>query len=95
MLRIEPIRLKSRDSSVFLAGDFSLKKVEGSFAVENLSLDLLRNFVQFPLDVSGSLKTQGQITGTLLNPRIQGNFAFIDGAINAQNKGKVTLNTRI
>ncbi|MFM7787179.1 MAG: hypothetical protein ACKO90_03080, partial [Microcystis panniformis] len=85
LLRIEPIRLKSRDSSVFLAGDFSLKKVEGTFAVENLSLDLLRNFVQFPLDVSGSLKTQGQITGTLLNPRIQGNFGFIDGAINAQN----------
>ncbi|TRU46297.1 MAG: hypothetical protein EWV49_17220 [Microcystis aeruginosa Ma_QC_Ch_20071001_S25] len=85
LLRIEPIRLKSRDSSVFLAGDFSLKKVEGTFAVENLSLDLLRNFVQFPLDVSGSLKTQGQIAGTLLNPRIQGNFAFIDGAINAQN----------
>jgi hypothetical protein len=85
LLRVQPIRLKSRDSSIFLAGDFSLKKLEGTFAIENLSLDLFRNFVQFPFDVSGNIKTQGQITGTLLNPRVRGDFAFIDGAINAQN----------
>ncbi|MEG3437629.1 translocation/assembly module TamB domain-containing protein [Pannus brasiliensis CCIBt3594] len=84
-LNVRPIRIRSRESMVFVAGDFSLEKVAATFGTENLSLDLLRNFVQLPVDVSGNLNSTGNIGGTLFNPRVAGNFAFVNGAINAQS----------
>jgi hypothetical protein len=85
LLQIQPIQARSRGSRVFLAGDFSIEKVNATFGTENLSLDLVRNFVRLPLDVSGNIDTNGAIVGTLLNPRVSGNFAFQDGAINARS----------
>ena len=55
------------------------------FQVQNFTLDLVRNLIVIPSDVNGSINLQGVINGPLTQPRINGNFEFNEGVINARS----------
>lgn len=56
--------------------------LDSSLQVRKFNLDFLRNFVTLPLDIAGNLNIDTQFTGVWNNPKILGNFAFEEGALN-------------
>ncbi|MGF1481410.1 MAG: translocation/assembly module TamB domain-containing protein [Cyanophyceae cyanobacterium] len=84
---LEPVEVRVEDALLAFAGQLSADPTQesrGDFRVEDLSVDLLRNFVEVPLDIDGDINTQGTVAGTLQNPQVQGEIAFVDGVLNGR-----------
>ena len=83
-ITVEPIRVSIGETVLSLAGNLSAKQRLASFEVENLSMELIRNFVELPLDIGGKLNMKGQLDGLPGEPQARGRITFVDGAINGQ-----------
>ena len=84
-IAIEKAKLQIREALAEFNGNLSLAKNSAQFRLSNLSIDEVRNYVPLPLDLSGYLNAQGTLTGSIFNPKVQGDFAFLQGAINARS----------
>jgi hypothetical protein len=87
IVRIEPARVKIRDSLVTFTGGLrtaNLTLQPSELVVENLSVDTVNSFVKVPADVAGNLKAKAVLSGKLLNPTIQGEYRFTDAAFNGR-----------
>ena len=67
-----------------LKGKLSPEQVDTTFAVANLTVDNISNFVDIPVDLTGEINSVGSIKGTVKNPQLQGTVAFSDGAFNGK-----------
>ena len=85
-IKVEPARVRIGDTVLAFAGNLSPQESEqnSEFIVENLSLDLVRYFVEIPLDIAGNINAKGNLGGSLVNPQVKGEFAFVEGAVNAK-----------
>lgn len=59
------------------------KPLSGNFALEGLDLELLRPLVEQAQEVAGRLRGSGQLSGTLMAPRVEGAFSLAGGALSA------------
>jgi hypothetical protein len=83
VVAIDPARIQIRDSIVSFTGGLrtaTLTLQPSQLIVENLSVDTVNNFVEFPADLAGNLKARAVLSGKLLNPTIQGQYSFTDAA---------------
>jgi hypothetical protein len=72
-----------------LKGKLSRQQQDASFQVTNLSLDRIDNFVNIPVDVSGTIDTSGTIRGSLTQPQIEGDITLANPAFS----GRALLDT--
>lgn len=72
VLQLEPLRVEIADTELQVTGSFSPEQEEGEFQVEDLSLDLISQFVSLPVDATGKIDVKGEIRGSLENPEVIG-----------------------
>jgi len=74
--------LRVEDAGLSLRGKLSPEKLDTTFAVANLTIDNIANFVEIPVDLTGEINTVGKISGTTTQPQLKGKIAFSEGAFN-------------
>lgn len=74
--------LQVQDAVLSLRGKLSPEKFATKFAVANLTVDNIGNFVEIPVDLAGEINTVGTLEGTVEQPQITGKIAFTEGAFN-------------
>ena len=79
---LEQVRLEVQEAVLSLEGKLSLQQTDAKFAVANLTVDNIANFVTIPVDVAGEINSVGTIKGTIEQPQLEGKIAFSDGAFN-------------
>ncbi len=79
---LEAAKIQVQDAVLSLEGQLSPERLDTEYAVANLTVDNIGNFVNIPVDVAGEINTVGTIKGTPNNPQIAGKIAFTDGAFN-------------
>ena len=57
------------------------KPLSGNFALEGLDLRLLRPLVEQAQEIAGQLRGSGQLSGTLMAPRVDGAFSLAGGTL--------------
>ena len=75
-------KIQVQDAVLSLEGQLSPERLDTEYAVANLTVDNIGNFVNIPVDLAGEINTVGTIEGTPSNPQIAGKIAFTDGAFN-------------
>ncbi|MGK7939010.1 MAG: translocation/assembly module TamB domain-containing protein [Crocosphaera sp.] len=95
VLTINPATIQINRTRLGLEGTFSLQEVAANWQVNYFSLDTINNFVKVPIDATGALNASGTLSGSPVNPQIQGEFGFVDATfqgrpINATIAGKFT-----
>ena len=79
---LEEARLEVQEAIMSLKGKLALEGSDAKFAVANLTVDNIGNFVEIPVDLAGEINSVGTIKGTLEQPQLDGKVAFSDGAFN-------------
>ena len=79
---LEAAKIQVQDAVLSLEGQLSPERLDTEYAVADLTVDNIGNFVNIPVDVAGEINTVGTIKGTPSNPQIAGKIAFTDGAFN-------------
>ena len=74
--------LQVEDAGLSLRGKLSPEKLDTKFAVANLTIGNISNFVEIPVDLAGEINTVGTIKGTTTQPQLVGKIAFTEGAFN-------------
>ena len=74
--------LQVEDAALSLRGKISPEKFDTNFAVANLTVDNIANFVEIPVDIAGEINTVGTLRGTVEQPSLEGKIAFTEGAFN-------------
>ncbi|MEL6927654.1 MAG: translocation/assembly module TamB domain-containing protein [Cyanobacteria bacterium J06600_6] len=75
-------RLEVQEAALSLKGKLSAEESDATFAVANLTVDNIANFVEIPVDLTGEINSVGTIKGTPAQPNLAGKVAFSDGAFN-------------
>ena len=70
------------EAMMSLRGKLSPDSFDTKFAVANLTIDNIANFVEIPVDLAGEINTVGTLKGTLEKPQLDGKIAFTEGAFN-------------
>ncbi len=74
--------IQVQDAVLSLEGRLSPEQLNTEFAVANLTVDNISNFVNIPVDLAGEINSVGTIEGTPNNPQLAGKVAFSNGAFN-------------
>ncbi|MEL7009463.1 MAG: translocation/assembly module TamB domain-containing protein [Cyanobacteria bacterium J06588_4] len=75
-------RIEVQEAALSLKGKLDPQRADARFAVANLTVDNIGNFVEIPVDLAGEINSTGTIQGTLEQPDLEGKIAFSDGAFN-------------
>ena len=81
-VNLEEATIQVQEAILSLEGKLSAQQSEAKFAVANLTVDNIGNFVKIPVDIAGEINSVGTIKGTLEQPNLEGKIAFSDGAFN-------------
>ena len=79
---LEKAELQVQEAVFSLKGKLSPEQEDLQFAIANLTVDNIGNFVDIPVDLAGEINAIGTIKGTLTEPELAGKVAFSDGAFN-------------
>ncbi|MEM8673328.1 MAG: translocation/assembly module TamB domain-containing protein [Cyanobacteria bacterium P01_G01_bin.67] len=71
-----------QEALLSLRGKLSPEQLDTTFAVANLTVDNIANFVEIPVDITGEINSLGTIKGTPQKPQLEGKVAFSNGAFN-------------
>jgi len=71
-----------QEAVLSLKGKLSPDQQDAKFAIANLTIDNISNFVEIPVDLAGEINSVGTIKGTLDQPQVLGKVAFTRGALN-------------
>ncbi|MCC0176335.1 translocation/assembly module TamB domain-containing protein [Waterburya agarophytonicola K14] len=74
--------LQVQEAAMSLRGKLSPEQFNTKFAVANLTIDNIANFVDIPVDLAGEINTVGTLKGTIEKPELAGKIAFTEGAFN-------------
>ncbi|MDJ0536275.1 MAG: translocation/assembly module TamB domain-containing protein [Xenococcaceae cyanobacterium MO_207.B15] len=85
VLNLDIAKLQVEDAILSATGKLSPNQQDANFEVSNLTVDTISKFVTIPVDVTGTINTDGKLTGTLEQPKVAGNIVFADGTYNKQN----------
>lgn len=74
--------IQVQEAVLSLKGKLSPEQSDATFAIANLTVDNIANFVEIPVDLTGEINSVGSIKGTPQNPELAGRVAFSNGAFN-------------
>ena len=74
--------LQVEEAVLSLRGKLTPNSFDTKYAVANLTVDNITNFVEIPVDLAGEINTVGTFKGTVEQPQITGKIAFTEGAYN-------------
>ncbi|MDJ0680251.1 MAG: translocation/assembly module TamB domain-containing protein [Xenococcaceae cyanobacterium MO_167.B52] len=85
VLNLDIAKLQVEDATLLVKGILSPNQQNATFDLDNFTTDIISKFVTIPVDVTGKISTEGTVTGTLSQPKVQGNIVFADTTFNQQN----------
>ena len=80
-LRLQPLRIQSENKLIAFTGYVSGKTQSGKLTVENFPIQRFNNFVKLPLGITGKLKLNAAIAGSIANPQATGELNITEGTI--------------
>ncbi len=79
-------RIELENEALFtVAGPLSSTSSSAEFELSNLTVDVIREFVSLPLDLTGVINANGLVEGGFTNPVVTGNVAFTDAQLNQED----------
>ncbi|WP_231866975.1 translocation/assembly module TamB domain-containing protein, partial [Anabaena sp. 4-3] len=82
VLQLRPLRISLQDSLVAFAGNIGGEDQSGQLRVSNVPLQLLNNFVNLPIGVTGNLSGTAALAGSIANPQSRGELQITNGSLN-------------
>ncbi len=81
-LHLDPIDVTIKDSELKIVGDFEMGNEKAQVTLKNFPAESLMGIIKVPVDVTGGIDLNAQITGNLFNPHLSGVIALNNGQIN-------------
>jgi translocation and assembly module TamB len=81
-LHLAPIDLSVKDTHLTIAGDFEADNQNARVTLKNFPADSLMGLVKTPIDVTGAIDLNAQITGNLFNPHMSGDVILNNARLN-------------
>ena len=75
-------KIQVEEAVLSLQGQLSPEQSDASFSVASLTVDNISQFVEIPVDLAGTINSNGTIKGTPQNPQLEGQVTFSNGAFN-------------
>jgi len=83
VLTLLPVRIESAQQGlVAFSGQIGGTQKSGQLRVRNFPVNVLDNFIQLPVPITGELNATATVAGDLQNPRALGDFELTDGTLN-------------
>ncbi|MEB3830179.1 translocation/assembly module TamB domain-containing protein [Phormidium sp. CCY1219] len=81
-----PARIRTEESLISFSGAIGGENQSGQLRVENLAVDLIRNFVELPdnFDVEGLVNLRATLAGSVENPQSRGEVWLDNGTVNGE-----------
>ncbi|MBD2361216.1 translocation/assembly module TamB domain-containing protein [Anabaena minutissima FACHB-250] len=82
VLQVRPLRIESENSLVAFAGNIGGADQSGQLRVSNFPLQVLNNFVNLPVGITGNLSGTAALAGSVANPQARGEWQITEGTLN-------------
>ncbi|AFY47940.1 hypothetical protein Nos7524_2088 [Nostoc sp. PCC 7524] len=82
VLQLRPLRIESENSLVAFAGNIGGEDQSGQLRVSNFPLQVLNNFVNLPIGITGNLSGSAALAGSIANPQAKGELQINNGTLN-------------
>jgi translocation and assembly module TamB len=82
ILRLTPLRIESTNRLVSFSGAIGGDEQYGNLQVNNFPLEVLSNFVNLPIGLTGNLDAKAALAGSIDNPLTKGELIVTDGTLN-------------
>lgn len=81
-----PARIRTEESLISFSGAIGGENQSGQLRVEDLAVDLIRNFVELPdnFDVEGLVNLRATLAGSVENPQSRGEVWLENGTVNGE-----------
>ncbi|MFB2819129.1 translocation/assembly module TamB domain-containing protein [Umezakia ovalisporum] len=83
-LQLRPLRIALDNGGLAFVGNIGGDDQSGQLQVNNFPVQLLNNFVNLPVGISGSLNGTAAIAGSIANPQSTGELQITQGELNQQ-----------
>ncbi|HYW18798.1 MAG TPA: translocation/assembly module TamB domain-containing protein [Nodularia sp. (in: cyanobacteria)] len=84
ILQLRPLQIELENSSLAFAGNIGGDDQSGQLRVTNFPIELLNNFVNLPVGISGNLNGTAALAGSIANPQSKGDLKITQGTLNQQ-----------
>ncbi|WP_414528543.1 translocation/assembly module TamB domain-containing protein [Nodularia chucula] len=84
ILQLLPLQISLENSRLLFTGNIGGEAQSGQLRVRNFPIQLLNNFVDIPVGISGNLNGAAAIAGSIANPQTKGQFTITEGTLNQQ-----------
>jgi translocation and assembly module TamB len=81
-LHLAPIDLSVKDTHLTIAGDFEAKNQNARVTLKNFPAESMMGIINTPVDVTGNIDLNAQITGDLFNPHLSGDVILNNARLN-------------
>ena len=82
VLTLLPLRIESEDTLLAFNGQVGGQQQSGQLRVSNFPVDVLKNFVKLPVDLTGQLNATATLAGSQANPQAIGELSLEQGSLN-------------
>ncbi|QLE54574.1 translocation/assembly module TamB [Nostoc sp. TCL26-01] len=82
VLQLRPVRIESQNSLLAFTGNVGGDDQSGQLRVNNFPIQVLNNFVNLPIGVTGNLSGTAALAGSIANPQAKGELQITDGTLN-------------
>jgi translocation and assembly module TamB len=83
VLQLRPVRIELQDNSLLaFTGNIGGNEQSGQLRVNNFPIELLNNFVNLPIGVTGKLSGSAALAGSVANPQAKGEWQISEGTLN-------------
>lgn len=82
ILKLTPLRIESTNRLASFSGSIGGEEQFGNLQVKNFPLEILSNFVNIPIGLTGNLNGKAAIAGSIDNPLSKGELTVADGTLN-------------
>ncbi|HEY9692525.1 MAG TPA: translocation/assembly module TamB domain-containing protein [Oculatellaceae cyanobacterium] len=82
VLTFLPLRIQTDQSLVAFSGTVGSGEQSGQLRIQNFPVEVLNDFVDVPVDITGKLNASATIAGSLENPRSRGEITIAEGTLN-------------
>ncbi|MGH1397059.1 MAG: translocation/assembly module TamB domain-containing protein, partial [Trichormus sp.] len=85
VLQIRPLRIESENSLIAFAGNIGGADQSGQLRVSNFPLEVLNNFVNLPIGITGNITGTAALAGSVTNPQATGELQITQGTLNQKS----------
>ena len=82
VLTLLPLRIESEETLVVLNAQVGETRQSGQLRVRNFPLDVVKNFVELPVDLTGQMNATATLGGNIANPQAIGELTLVQGSLN-------------